>query len=139
MNDKIVSASEIIGRIEESLFAMWDELPDLFTMTDQYGVMVRVSAACKTILGWDKSEMIGNHWALFIHPEDFAEAAKVAVDFRAGKGSVVGYTSRMRHKAGHFVRLYWYASANTLGSTRSFAVATVRPPNVAVPDLYTGK
>jgi len=133
-------ASQTLARIEESLFAMWDALPELFIAVDEEGKIRRISAACEMTLGWTKAEMQGQHWFLFTHPDDLSRTAAVYDEHRGSGHPIVGLPACWRTKDGEYVQLYWYTPSTTMGGV-SFSVATLKIPGTpdSKPILYTVK
>lgn len=124
----MTTPAQVVARIEEGLFAMWDALPELFVMSDEEGKIVRISAACRSLLDWERSDMEGHHWYLFAHPDDIAGADAEYNSYRAGGAPLVGYPTRWRNKDGGYVCLYWYTPTTTMGIGRSYSVATLQKP-----------
>jgi PAS domain S-box-containing protein/putative nucleotidyltransferase with HDIG domain len=77
---------------------------DMISKHDMYGVILYVSPACKTLLGYEPEELIGTSITQFIHPED----ASVIVDLLKvsdEKDINVTVPYRARHKNSEYVWL----------------------------------
>lgn len=110
-----------LTRIEDGLFDMWDALPELFVMTNADGRLLRVSAACERLLGWTRTEVEGQLWSSFVHPDDLAAARTASARFRRN-GEFVEVETRWLCKGGGARRFRWRV-ASALGPTgRAYAV-----------------
>ncbi|HKU43826.1 MAG TPA: PAS domain S-box protein, partial [Polyangiales bacterium] len=65
-------------RRSDTLFRLFAEsATDLIATMDLAGVIQEVSAACATMLGYQREELIGRHSGEFVHPEDRERLAGV--------------------------------------------------------------
>jgi PAS domain S-box-containing protein len=95
---------------------VWRHSPDLLCVLDAAFVLRAVNPACTPLLGWLPEEIIGRHYATFIHPDDRAvsEAA-----LGAARGAPVpGHQSRVRHKDGSY---RWFAWVGSLDGDFTYA------------------
>ncbi|WP_096586746.1 PAS domain S-box protein [Calothrix sp. NIES-2098] len=68
------------------------------------GMMLYISPACRTILGYEPEEMVGRFNYEFVHPEDLAEIAE-NYPINADLPDIYTVTHRAIHKDGHYVWL----------------------------------
>lgn len=99
-------------RVEEAVGERdraWDNVGDMLLVFGTDRVIRQANAAWMTTLGWKRSELIGNSWLNFLHPED-----QRLVDGVLGlpPGVVMRRTeSRCRHKDGTWRWISWAATA----------------------------
>jgi len=84
-----------------------------------------VSPSVRSVLGYTPEEFAKHRTYQLIHPDDLAEAARVAAALRAEGGSSYSCTLRIRHAAGHYV---WCETAgrNVLDGSLRGVVNTLR-------------
>ncbi|MDZ7962216.1 MAG: PAS domain S-box protein [Aulosira sp. DedQUE10] len=68
------------------------------------GILLYVSPACRTILGYEPEEMLGRPNYEFLHPEDLAEIAQ-NYPMNADLPDVYTITFRAAHQDGHYIWL----------------------------------
>lgn len=57
--------------------SFFDKLPCLVLIVDESTKIINVNDACVSILGWDKSELIGHRFMDFIHPADHVKTFNI--------------------------------------------------------------
>jgi diguanylate cyclase (GGDEF)-like protein/PAS domain S-box-containing protein len=85
-----------------------DLLLDVVFLVDRDGMIVHVSAACETMFGYRRDEMIGRRQSDFLAPEDHASTGAEAARVLAGEQRV-GFQNRYLHKDGRTVHVMWSA------------------------------
>lgn len=87
---------------------MWDTSPDLMLIADFHGVFRRVNPAWKTMLGYERAELVGRHVNEFVLPEDHDSTMDT---FRyAAEGGHPSIVNRYRHKDGSTRWISWVAA-----------------------------
>jgi PAS domain S-box-containing protein len=86
----------------------WRHSPDLLCVLDPGGVLRAVNPACTQLLGWLPEELVGGHYADFIHPDDRL-VSEAALGAARGKPAP-GHQSRVRHKDGSYRWFAWVGS-----------------------------
>ncbi len=79
---------------------------DLILVTDTRGTFIQVSPSCRTILGYEPSEMIGHSAVEFIHPDDLDNTREEMRSARHGR-HMRNFETRYLHKGGQPVTLSW--------------------------------
>ncbi len=91
---------------------MWERIAatslELLCVLDKGGNIITVNSACKTMLGYEWSEVIGTHYTAFLFTESKITAQNSIQDIRDGHGKA-SYESSFRHKNGMAVNLAWSA------------------------------
>jgi diguanylate cyclase (GGDEF)-like protein/PAS domain S-box-containing protein len=80
---------------------------DMLAVFDAQGRFVRMNEAAIDILGHAPHEMIGRHYAEFIHPEDRQKITAIEAGLRTGKNTVLNIESRWMRKDGGIAHLSW--------------------------------
>jgi PAS domain S-box-containing protein len=86
----------------------WRHSPDLLCVLDAEYVLRAVNPACTPLLGWLPEEIIGCHYAAFLHPDDCA-VSEAALGAARGV-PVPAHHSRVRHKDGSYRWFAWVGS-----------------------------
>ncbi|MBF9251673.1 PAS domain S-box protein [Pontibacter sp. 172403-2] len=81
---------------------------DMICTIDADGCFREVSEASRHILGYDSGELEGKQYLSFVHPEDRAMTAGIALGLAGGEPAV-SFTNRYIHKSGAEVWLTWSA------------------------------
>ncbi|MHC5742879.1 MAG: hybrid sensor histidine kinase/response regulator [Nostoc sp.] len=68
------------------------------------GIILYVSPACYTVLGYQPEELVGHHSQELVHPDDLAEIAK-NYPVNADLPDIYTITHRARHQEGHYIWL----------------------------------
>ena len=79
---------------------------DVFGTMDRNGIIQYVSHACKNIIGYDSSELVGRHFTSLLHPEDI-KSTRQAIEEVFRHTKKITFEDRHFHKEGHIVYMYW--------------------------------
>jgi PAS domain S-box-containing protein len=79
---------------------------DLLVVATFEGNFVRVNPACERILGFTSTELIGQNYLEFVHPEDRAATVAIVADLNAGN-VLTNFEDRYRCKDGSYRWLSW--------------------------------
>ena len=91
-----------VGReAEQHAQRMWEISHDLFCVSAG-DVLLSVNQAWERTLGWTQAELVGQHAADFMHPEDLPRTREAA-----GGGDLVRFENRYRCKDGSYRWLLW--------------------------------
>ncbi|MFI5162460.1 MAG: PAS domain S-box protein [Sphingobacteriales bacterium] len=85
-----------------------DSSMDMICSVDEQGIILSVSAASETILGYKPEELIGKQLFDFIYREDVAKTERMAAKVMAGN-DMTNNENRYVHKDGSLVPLTWSA------------------------------
>lgn len=102
----ITYRKELWKRLEESqdLYQLISEnAQDIISFATPDGIVRYVSPAIKTSLGYEPDEYMGKVAIDFWHPDDVASFIDECI---LQKSDVDTFTSRVRHKQGHYVKSY---------------------------------
>ncbi|MEP6988545.1 MAG: PAS domain S-box protein, partial [Chloroflexota bacterium] len=76
---------------------------DIIARTSIEGILLYISPACQTLLGYDPSEMIGHPQSYFVHPEDLAnDASQIRIGITQTNHTYT-YVHRIRHRDGQYL------------------------------------
>lgn len=79
---------------------------DLMCLVDSQGCFIQINPAWQTWLGYEESEIIGEHFLKFVHPDDHEET--IAAYERVIEGeSLDGFVTRYQAKDGSYRQLSW--------------------------------
>src|SRR4051812_2078702 len=102
-----------LGRGTARRVAIQDELerifalsPDLITVADFEGRLIRVSPAIERILGYTVEEFMSTPYIEYVHPDDRERTASEAAAVRQGK-PLFSFAARYRAKDGSYRLLEW--------------------------------
>jgi len=96
-----VEAERAVAASERELLRILDHMQDTYYRTDVDGRILRGSRSVTGLLGYTPEEMLGRPLAdFYYHPDDRQDFLRALA---AGKGSLSGYQSRLRHKDGREV------------------------------------
>ncbi|PRY03656.1 PAS domain S-box-containing protein [Pontibacter ummariensis] len=91
--------------------ATWDKMaqvsPDMFCVFDQDGTFRRVSAASKSMLGYEREELIGRHYSDLLLP-DYVAITQNAFQHIRGGSQADSFENGYFHKNGSVVPILWY-------------------------------
>jgi PAS domain S-box-containing protein len=85
-----------------------DSSLDMICSVDEHGIILSISAASETILGYKPEELIGKQLFDFIYPEDVEKTQRMAEKVMAGY-SMTNNENRYVRKDGSLVPLTWSA------------------------------
>jgi PAS domain S-box-containing protein len=91
-----------LSESEEEYRMIAENVTDMITRTSAAGVRTYVSSVCRSLLGYEPEELLGQRSEQLIHPEDFAGTAR-AWDAMAKSDKAVTFMCRMRHKSGEYI------------------------------------
>ena len=89
------------GRLEhsEKLYRyMVNSSPDIIYMLDQRGVFTFINDRIESLLGFNKDELIGQHYSVLVFPDDMKEARYVFNERRTGERASRNVEMRLRCK-----------------------------------------
>nr|WP_019903555.1 PAS domain S-box protein [Methylobacterium sp. 77] len=84
----------------------WRLSPDLLAIADRQGTFLAVNAAWKALLGWEVSDLVGQSFVGFTHPDDL-DATQAALDRILKAPMVAPYEYRLKHADGTYRRFSW--------------------------------
>ena len=84
----------------------WRLSQNLLLVSDFDGVMVAVSPAWTTTLGWREDELLGRRFAKFIHPDDKKPTREAVAKVASGEIDQ-GFENRYLHKDGTYRSISW--------------------------------
>ncbi|KAA0115653.1 PAS domain S-box protein [Methylobacterium sp. P1-11] len=97
------------GRVADRARALeqaWRLSPDLLAIADGQGTFLAVNAAWKTLLGWEVSDLVGQSFVGFTHPDDL-DATQAALGRVLTAPMVKPYEYRLKHADGTYRRFSW--------------------------------
>jgi PAS domain S-box-containing protein len=97
-----------------------DQSQDLIVTSNEEAVFEDVSAACESMLGYRREEMIGHSLLEFLHPDDIDSTRRKAVQLMEG-GRTLDFRNRYMHRDGTVVLTSWSAIWNP-EQKRAYAV-----------------
>ncbi|ULH18237.1 PAS domain S-box protein (plasmid) [Deinococcus sp. KNUC1210] len=83
-----------------------DQSPDMIVSIDPQGRFVRVSAACKRLLGYRPEEMAGQPFTNFVHPDDLEGSLQAVAHPETLQGDTT-FQNRYLHQDGSVVWMEW--------------------------------
>lgn len=92
--------------ITEKIF---NHSPDMLCAIDKNGQFVKISKACRKLLGYDVPELVGKAYIDFVVPEDREITLQTAQNIMNGC-STTDFGNRYLHKAGKAVPVSWSAT-----------------------------
>jgi diguanylate cyclase (GGDEF)-like protein/PAS domain S-box-containing protein len=97
----LVEAQQAVAASERELQSILDNMQDTYYRTDASGRLVRASRSVQHLLGYTPEEVLGKPLAdLYFDPADRQD---FLLRMAEQGGTLFGYDSRLRHKAGHEV------------------------------------
>jgi PAS domain S-box-containing protein len=84
----------------------WRVSPDLLSIVDREGRFVAVNPAWRETLGWERAEMVGEPFLVFLHQDDVARTRGAFAQLLSGK-PVLRFENRYRTRAGAHRWLEW--------------------------------
>lgn len=104
-----IHMQEALSESEAHFRLLAENASDMITRLNTSGEMFYISPACKTILGYNPEEMVGQKTFDIIHPEDHPQVKELFQQTPGDAPYTVTY--RARHKDGHYVWLETSARA----------------------------
>jgi len=95
-------AEEALKESEQQFRLLAENSLDMIGRTSPDGRRTYVSPACRTILGYEPEELIGNKGRDLIHPDDTHMLADFRNKLKPGNAADT-VTLRLQHKRGHFI------------------------------------
>ncbi|MES2818776.1 MAG: ATP-binding protein [Pseudomonadota bacterium] len=92
-----------------ALDRIWQHSRDLMVVIGKDGLLRAVSPAWSATLGHPVSEMLGQSFDAFVHPED-AEVTRQALERVEPQGLPAGFENRCLHRDGSVHWISWYTS-----------------------------
>jgi diguanylate cyclase (GGDEF)-like protein/PAS domain S-box-containing protein len=90
--------------------AFFDLAPDLLSVADGKGRLLKVSRSWTDTLGWSEAELTGQPYLNFVHPDDQVLTHAEEQRLRVGSAGT-RFVNRYRHKNGGYRRLEWHTTA----------------------------
>ncbi|MBD0301897.1 MAG: PAS domain S-box protein, partial [Tolypothrix sp. T3-bin4] len=104
-NINVRKQAEAKLRESEACFRLMAEnSTDIISRHTVDGILLYISPACYTVLGYQPEELVGHHSQELLHPDDLAQ---IASDYpvNADLPDIYTITHRARHKNGHYIWL----------------------------------
>lgn len=83
-----------------------DSLPDLVCVLDEEGIFLRVSAASKTLLGYEPKELIGKNFIEFVEKQDIEKSLEISKAIILGFNTS-NFENRFVKKDGSLASIIW--------------------------------
>ena len=97
---------------EEKLNTFFELAINLQIVATTSGEILQINNAAKTMLGYEKEELINTSFMELVHPDDITNTINEMT--KLSKGEIIYYfENRYRHKDGSYVNLAWSAVTNT--------------------------
>ena len=87
---------------EENYRMIAENVTDMITRTTVDGLRTYVSSVCRTLLGYEPEELLGQHSADIVHPDDMGTIQR-AWNAMIKSNDSVTFVCRMRHKNGEYI------------------------------------
>lgn len=91
---------------EEQISLLLESTTDLLAFIDKEGNILRAGSEWKKCLGWDEDDFKVLKWQDLFHPDEVADALKIARSCR-GENNVAKNVNRCRCKNGKYKVIYW--------------------------------
>jgi len=98
-------------KLENELSHLYDAIPDIISVGDFQGKILRINKAGCDLLGYTEEEILHQGFEKFIHPDDLDIAMKEMSQLKAGH-STFGFEVRFLTKSDDLLWLSWYCKAN---------------------------
>lgn len=79
-----------------------DQSPDLIYTLDQHGRFIFVNDRVATLIGYDRSEILGQHYSMLVHPDDLERGQYAFRERRCGDRASSNVEIRLRCKDDRF-------------------------------------
>ena len=104
-NINVRKQAEAKLRESEACFRLMAEnSTDIISRHTVDGILLYISPACYTVLGYQPEELVNHHSQELVHPDDLAEIAR-NYPVNADLPDIYTVTHRARHKDGHYIWL----------------------------------
>src|SRR5690606_4189897 len=103
-----IQIQEQMGLSREQLRKIMDSSLDMMCTMSAEGVWLKVSGACRNLLGYEPGEMEGKHFENFLYEKDFDKTVEAAVAIRQGH-DMTNFENHYIHKNGQLIPLIWSA------------------------------
>jgi PAS domain S-box-containing protein len=98
-------AEEALREGEQRLKRLLKNSNDIIAITNGNGVLISVSGASKTMLGFEPEGLVGQKTFDYVHPDDLALARKTFADALANPGITQRGEFRLRHRNGDWIEV----------------------------------
>ncbi|SHM77692.1 PAS domain S-box-containing protein [Cyclobacterium lianum] len=95
---------------EEEMSLMFQSAPEILAIASPKGYFVKVNPAFCEIIGYEESEIVGQPFIDFLHPEDLDKTSKEFTETVSGKRQAKNYINRYRTRSGEFRCISWNSS-----------------------------
>lgn len=115
---------------------------DMLCVSDNEGHFIKVNNQFVEVLGYDKSELVGENYLNLVHEEDFDVTIKAMEEVSEGT-SLSGFVNRYRCKDGSYKYIEWRSKKvdkNTYSSARDVTISKLREnelTTIAIKDKLT--
>ncbi|MCA6439093.1 MAG: PAS domain-containing protein [Chitinophagaceae bacterium] len=98
-------------RIERDLSYLFDAIPDIISLSDLQGRILRINKTGSELIGYAEEEIINEGFEKFIHPDDLQIAYEELSKLGEGNNTF-GFEVRFITKSGKTIWLSWYCKSN---------------------------
>jgi len=84
---------------------------NLHIISTTEGIMKELNSAFKSILGYEKDELLGKQFLDLLHPDDLESTIEEMSKLSRGE-NVYNFENRYIHKDGHYINLLWTATTD---------------------------
>jgi len=98
-------------RIERDLSYLFDAIPDIISLSDLQGRILRINKTGSELIGYAEEEIINEKNKKFIHPDDLQIAYEELSKLGEGNNTF-GFEVRFITKSGKTIWLSWYCKSN---------------------------
>lgn len=103
-----------------------DKSLDVICQIDEAGRFIKVSAAAKTVWGYEPEELIGRMYMELVHPDDRAKTAQAAIDIMSGQSTNI-FENCYQRKDGSVAYMMWSANWSESDKTMFCVARDVSP------------
>ena len=119
ITQKIID-ERIIKQKTEELENFFNVSINMLCITSDTGKFVKVSSACRHILGYEPQDLEGKNFIDFIHPEDVEPTLSASAELNSGS-AIKSFINRYKRKDGSYVWIEWDSSPQEGGIVYSSA------------------
>ncbi len=105
---QLLTTSNALQHALNDLNKIMDSSLDIICSVDQTGRFVKVSAACKKLLGFSPEELAGKQFMDFVYPDDCEITQQAAASIMLGK-DLTNFENRYIRKDGTLIPIVWSA------------------------------